>query len=239
MPGMGEVLLFFKNYEVWIYLFLGLGGLVYLTRFVQAWEDMRQAIYGLERESAQLRLNGAATGLVLLLIMAVGEFSLVSFIIPSIPGATPLLTPTLDLLATPTTTLSAPTTPQPNLTLGGVTSTLAVSGQPTSESGCIPNQVMITKPDPGSTVGGIVVIEGTADISNFGFYKFEISKPGEPNWLAIQAWTEPKKNTTLGQWDTSRLDPGLYLLRLVVIDNQGQSSSPCVIQVNITKQESQ
>ena len=61
----------------------------------------------MERASAQARLNQSAIILVLLLGLAIGEFVLVSFVAPAYPGANPLATPTLDLLATPTATLPA------------------------------------------------------------------------------------------------------------------------------------
>ena len=109
---MEEALSFFRAFEIWIYLLLGLGGLIYIRKFILAWQELRGATFGLERESAQARLNQAASMLVLLLTMAVTEFVLVSFIAPAVPGAIPLPTPTLDLLATPTITLPA-TTPQP------------------------------------------------------------------------------------------------------------------------------
>jgi len=93
---MAEILQFFKTIEIWIYLLLGLAGLFYVFRFLRAWDEMKQAAFGLEHESAQQRLNRAATGLVFLVARAVIEFVLVSFIIPIIPESTPLPTPTLD-----------------------------------------------------------------------------------------------------------------------------------------------
>jgi len=107
---MIEALRLFRAYEVWIYLLLGLGALYFVRKFILAWQELRDSGFGLERENAQLRLNQAAGFLVLLLAMAISEFVLVSFIAPSVPGAIPLPTPTLDLLASPTTTLP-PTTP--------------------------------------------------------------------------------------------------------------------------------
>jgi hypothetical protein len=106
---MDEALRFFRTYEVWIYLLLGLGGLIYLRKFILAWQELRGAGFGLERDSAQARLNQSASALVLLFTLVIIEFVLVSFIAPTMPGATPLLTPTLDLLATSTITLPAST----------------------------------------------------------------------------------------------------------------------------------
>ena len=225
---MEEVLRFFNAYEIWVYLLLGLAGLLYASKFARAWNELRRSSFGLERESAQARLNRAASVLVLLFIGVLAEFALVTFVVPSVPGANPLLTPTLNLLATPTTTLSPEGTAQPQST-----SDPAAILQPTQQPGCIPDQVMLTKPEEGSTISGIVPIEGTASIPNFGFYKFEMAKSNENSWLSIEANNNAVVNGQLGNWNTTRLDPGVYQLRLVVTDNQGQALPPCVVQVNV------
>ena len=100
--------------------------------------------------------------------------------------------------------------------------------------GCIPEQILITEPKYGDLVTGIVPVVGTADIENFGFYKYEVARPGETVWLTIQAGREPKQESELGQWDTSTLSPGEYHLRLVVTDNVGNSLPPCTISVQVS-----
>jgi len=228
---MEELLSFLRTFEMWIYLILGLTGLHFLRRFALAWEELRGAAFGLERDSAQSRLNNAASGLVILLTMAVVVFVLVSFVAPAAPGIL-LPTPTLDLLATPTTTLPAgvsasnettagtPVTPQPGQALG---------------NGCIAGQIEISMPGPGEEVSGIVPIMGTANTTNFGFYKFEIKRPSETTWLTIQAGNIPKTGDKLGEWDTTRLTPGEYQLGLVVVDNQAQAAPPCVVQLRVAR----
>jgi hypothetical protein len=228
---MEEALRFFKAYEVWIYLILAIGGLVYVRKFIVAWGDLRGAAFGLERESAQSRLNQSATMIVFLLILAVAEFYLVSFIAPIVPGANPLFTPTLDIFATSTATL-------PVETAGAETPPAAEATRaPTQEvpvgEGCVPGQVMLTEPKNGEEISGVVTLMGTADIENFGFYKYEVARPGETIWLTIQAGRTIVQDGELGQWDTRTLESGDYSLRLVVTDNEGNSREPCVIQVRV------
>jgi hypothetical protein len=55
----------------------------------------------------------------------------------------------------------------------------------------------------------------------------------DPSWLTIQAGEVITQESRLGYWDTTRLTPGDYALRLVVTDNQGQAADPCVIQVRV------
>ena len=227
---MEEALSFFRAFEVWIYIVLGLGGILYIRKFILGWQQLRVAAFGLERENAQARLNQSASMLVFILIIAVMEFVLVTYIAPSIPGANPLPTATLDLLSTPTTTLQLGATP----TLAeNVTPAPTTTGQ-TGESGCIPGQIMIFSPQDGEIVNGVVEVIGTADILNFGFYKLEMKRPDEDIWATIQAGNEIKNESKLGDWDTRRLTPGVYQLGLVLVDNEAKASLPCVVQLSVT-----
>jgi hypothetical protein len=230
-----EALGFARTFEIWIYLVLGLGGIIYLRKFALAWQELQGSAFGLEREGAQLRLNTAASALVLLLTMAVVEFILVSFIAPAFPGAMPLPTPTLNLLASPTVALPAGAIAAPE-TPGAVTPSpeLPTLLEVTS-GGCVPGQVAITMPKDGEEVSGITPIVGSATIPDFGFYKFEIKRPEESTWLTIQAGNTPQIDNKLGDWDTTRLAPGEYQLALVVVDNEARASAPCVVLVRVAR----
>jgi hypothetical protein len=164
--------------------------------------------------------------------MAVTEFILVSFIAPALPGAASLPTPTLNLLATPTITLPAGT--QPAIETQTTETTALFESLPPINTGCIPGQIEIDIPQNGEEIRGVVPVVGAADIPNFGFYKFEIKRPEETVWLTIQAGNVPVSYGKLGDWDTTRLSPGDYLLALVVVDNQAKSSEPCIIQVRVS-----
>lgn len=225
---MEEALSFVRAFEAWIYLLLGLGGLFYIRKFILAWQELQDAGFGLERDSAQGRLNLATGMLVLILVLAVAEFMLVSFVTPTIPGANPLSTPTLNLLATPTTTLPASAA---TLEPGQITPTPTQT--PTGASACEPGSIMIISPTEGQTVSDVVEVLGTADISNFGFYKIEMKRPEENIWQTILAGNEVKIDEPLGLWDTRRLFPGTYQLGLVVVDNEARASAPCVVQVQV------
>ena len=223
---MEEALRFVREYEIFIYILLGIVAAWNLRKFILAWRDLREAAFGLERETSQARLNWSASVLVFILILAVVEFALVSYVVPTVPGAAPLFTPTLDLLATATVTLD------PNITPGADTPTPGPTIPP-GDSGCIPEQINITSPDDGSSIQGVINIIGSANIPNFGFYKYETTSVNDSNWLTIQAGNSPVVNDILGPWDTTRLNPGDYYLRLVIVDNTGQSLNPCTIQVRI------
>ena len=59
---MEEALRFFRAYEFWIYILLALGGLIYIRKFILAWEELRGAAFGLEREAAQLAVAMGGEG---------------------------------------------------------------------------------------------------------------------------------------------------------------------------------
>lgn len=225
---MAEVLRFFRSNEIFIYLILGILAVWQISKFAKAWDELRSAAFGLEQESARNRLNLATTMLVMIIVLGIAEFGLVSLVIPGVPGATPLLTPTLDLLATATVTLEANqeaaqdsnATPQPTIQI--------------DDDGCKPGQLEITSPQSGETVQDVVEIYGTADIANFGFYKFEMAAVNDTTWMTVQAGDVPVNNDLLGYWDTSRLTSGEYILRLIITDNQGSASNPCSVRVNVS-----
>ena len=225
---MDGILRFLNEYELIIYLVIGLLAAWQLRKFIAAWDELRSAAFGLEEESAQIRLNSAAVVLVLLIISAIVVYGAVTFLGPAVPVANQLPTPTLDLLATPTITL------QP--AAGGEVVEEAGTPGPTSElnsSGCLPGEIMISSPEDGEAVRDVVQVEGTANIPDFGFYKFEVSRDDADNWLTIQAGDTYKVEESLGFWDTTQLDPGIYNLRLVVFDNTGEQRDPCQVTVTV------
>jgi hypothetical protein len=234
---MNEILRLLNTFEVWIYILLGLVGLFYFQKFIRALNEWHGTIFGLERDNAQRRLNEAVTVLVLSILIAAGEFSIKTFVIPTIPGMQMLSTPTLDVLTTPTITLAAlPTSLQVDSQPSGqdtptVTPTPA-SGQPSN--GCVPGKIEFTSPINGAEVTGVVALKGNLVVENFGFYKYEYSKPGSNTWITLAAGNVINPDGSLGIWDVSLLIPGDYLLHIIVYDNKGQALPACVISVKVS-----
>lgn len=224
---MAELLRFFVQYEAVLYFILGLGGIIYLYRFWNSWQEVRLAVYGLEREASRSRLNQAAVVLFFLLILAVFVFIMVTFVATTLPALSLLSTPTLDFgLGTPSGTQVAPTS---TVAQSAVLPTVGID-----PAACVPNRIIITAPTGGETISGAVEVRGTADIPNFGFYKFEVARADEELWLTIQAGRNVVRDGILVEnWDTSRLPPGSYVLQLVVTDSSGEELPPCRIPVSI------
>jgi hypothetical protein len=226
---MGPVYRTLASYEPLIYIALAIGGLFAFRRMWRSWREWRDSVYGLEREFALRRLGQATAAAFLILALIFVEFFIATFIAPSLPATDLLATPTLDLLLTPEGTQSPADATQ--AALSPVTQEV-----PSGMSGCIPEEIMITFPEPGDEVSGIVQITGTADVPNFGFYKYEVARLGTQEWATISADRNPKQNEELGEWNTASLTNGDYFLRLVITDNVGMALEPCVIAVRVVNQ---
>jgi hypothetical protein len=226
---MGPVYRTLASYEPLIYIALAIGALFAFRRMWRSWREWRDSVYGLEREFALRRLGQATAAAFLVLALVFVEFFVATFIAPSLPATDILATPTLDLLLTPEGTLSPDQATQ--AALSPVTQEVQ-----TGMSGCVPEKIMITVPEPGDDVSGTVDITGTANIPNFGFYKYEIALQGSQNWATISAGRDPKVDASLGSWNTTSLTNGEYFLRLVITDNVGMALEPCVIAVRVVNQ---
>lgn len=228
---MGEVLRFFKQYEWVLYTILALPALIYVGRFIRAWQEIRSARFGLERETGQYRLNQAAIVLFVLFLTGGVAFSMITFVEPLLPVDAILPTATLDLLATPGTEVAGQEVAEP---LGPPSTATPLPTVAVLEDGCVAGVLEITSPQPDEAISGVVDVLGTVDIPNFGFFKFEVARAQEELWLTIQAKRNIVRDGVLVEdWDTSRLPPGLYVLQVVVTDNSGQSLPPCRIAVRI------
>jgi hypothetical protein len=225
---MAATFRFLASYEGLIYLVLALGGMITLRWAWRAWREWREALFGLEREFALRRLGKALSASLLILFFLFGEFIIASFIVPILPASVFVPTATLDLLSTPAATLS------PDLATALAMTPLAMTS--VAGGGCIPNQLNLTFPRSGQEVSGVIELKGTIDIPNFGFYKYEVASQGSDSWATISAGRDIIHDGILGLWDTTEMTPGDYLLRLVAIDNQGQSIAPCIIPVRVKGQ---
>jgi hypothetical protein len=226
---MGIVYRNLATYESLIYVALAIVGMFAFRRMWRAWLEWRNSVYGLEREFALRRLGQATAVAILVLGLVFVEFIIATFVAPTLPASDIMSTPTLDLLAAPAGTLSPDAATQS--ALSPVTQEV-----PTGMSGCEPDKLIITSPESGEVINGTVTITGTANVSNFGFYKYEVAPLGTTNWATITAGDKAKKNEELGQWDTTALANGDYFLQLVIIDNVGKTLEPCVIAVRILNQ---
>jgi hypothetical protein len=122
------------------------------------------------------------------------------------------------------------------LSAADMTSQIGSPVTPAGTVGCMPDQIMISSPKPGGDVTGKIILTGTVDVPNFGFYKYEYSPQGSETWATIAAGNQIVHNGELGVWDTSQLVSGDYQIRLVVTDNLGKSMPACIVPLHIKTQ---
>jgi hypothetical protein len=224
---MAAVLSFFVHLAPIIFSLLALGLIFGLRRIARAHTEERGAVFGLEREIAQHHMSQAIATLAIASFLALAEFVLIVFLVPNFPALSQLATPTMNPLLTPTSTFPLEFMETLGVvTPGGATPTIEATG-------CIPGQIDITSPKPGDVLQGSIKLQGTANIPNFGFYKYEFAPIGSDNWATIVANNKIVQDNNLGNWDTSAIAAGDYQLRLVVSDNLGNDLPACVIPVRI------
>ncbi|MEK6223150.1 MAG: hypothetical protein N2D54_12970, partial [Chloroflexota bacterium] len=203
---MAEVLRFFGQYEFTLYFILGMGIIVYAVRFWAAWQETRTAIFGLEQTNSRRRLNQAAIAIFVMLTMGFIVFILVTFVSPVIEPEIilPISSPIPDAsLLTPEALAGGETSTPDVLSTATLLPTVVVETE-----GCMPDELEISSPGPGDTLRGEIPVEGTVNIPNLAFYKFEVAEANQELWLTIQAGrTLVEDGFLVENWDTSLIPP--------------------------------
>jgi hypothetical protein len=228
---MTELLIWIESHQTWIYVVLVLVGLFYLRQALGWFGEMKRTVFNLERERAVAGMRQAAAMLVLVVALIVGAFILANFVGPAVPlSARPTVFPTVSLLATGNPAESE---------TGEFVAASPLPVGTSDGSGCLNSQATLRTPQAGEILSEVMDIEGTADIENFAFYKYEFRPAGsDQDWQTVSAGTVPVVDDLLGTWDTSLVPAGEYAFRLVVTDTSGNAPLPCEIQVRIVPSES-
>lgn len=227
---MDDLLRVISENETLIYVLCGLVALAFAGRLLRSLRELSKAQFGLEREHLQAELNANVAILAMAVLFAAVTFVMATFVTPTVPGLYGAATPTLNPLITATSTL--PVT-MPAAETDVVSAAIAAQNQIVAE-GCIPGQIEWTFPAAGEEISGTVELRGTVNVDNLGFYKYEFSQSGSDTWQPIAAGDGVRRDEPLGgQWNTTQLVPGDYLLRLVVADNQNTIYPACVISIRI------
>ena len=222
---MDALFRFLVQYEPLVYLILTIGAVFAARSLWKAWVEWHSAVFGLEKELSfqKVRVSGAL--FILLIMIGLSQFCLVSFIVPFLPATTFRSTPTADLLQTPGATPAQPA--------ADLTAQIGTPATPAGTSGCIPGQIMLSSPKPGGDVQGKIILKGTVNVPNFGFFKYEYAPQGSETWATIAASDQTVTDGDLGVWDTSQLVPGDYQIRLLVTDNANKPMPACILPVRV------
>jgi hypothetical protein len=117
--------------------------------------------------------------------------------------------------------VSVPTTPSTDLLLPG----------------CPHPQARLTAPRVNQVVKEQIRAEGTANIEDFDYYKFEIRREDgdvEDEWHWIGGSETSVENGTLGDLNVSGLPEGVYTFRLMVVNREGNYPfPPCEVRIRV------
>jgi len=248
------VLRFVSSYANWIYLFCAIGVLLCLSATRNAIRERNASLFTLEREAATSRAR-RFLGLTVAVLLVAGATAFADLsLLPrmdlsretSVRTPLPLSTATNIIppaTPTPTSAEPSPTPTRPPRPTPTPEETPTPSPTPSLPPPACPNPgVQITAPRPGAHLEGMVEIWGTADVADFWYYKVEFAvgaNPADEDWHFIGPGRDEAKeriiNGYLASWNTSGLSPGVYSLRLVVVDMSGNIPpiNICRLQVSI------
>ncbi len=225
---MAEIFRFLKLAEPYLYILLGIVSFVYLRKLILATGEYKNSLFGLEKDNARGHIFQAGGVLVLVLLVGIGEFLFISYIVSNPVIFSTNATPTLNYSSTETPMVSE------MLPAGEANSSELLTNPVVivEEAMCIPGQLDWSFPLEGDELKGKVELKGTTNVPDFGFYKYEYSND-KTNWNTLLAGTTVVTDGVLGEWDTSLLTPGDYYLRLVVTTTQGNAFPACIVKVTI------
>ena len=87
-------------------------------------------------------------------------------------------------------------------------------------------EVRISSPREGDVVGGVVTVEGSANVAGFARYELRYGVTHDPGAFSepiAGPYGSPVINSVLGQWETRDLADGPHTLRLLVYRDNGTS----------------
>jgi len=255
---MGNVVAFLitilDKYTIWIYLVCFFISLIYLRNLLIARRNKNNSPYTIEREVASHKEGKALTGIGAMLAIVAAVVAMKMFVLPEI-DVTKLSEPTPTLTLPAATKVFATLTPAPSITIAQP-QTAEATPKPTAEeaptpevqataqpaptaapppAACPSEGVQIYSPGAGAVVSGQVTIVGTANISNFQFYKVEYSAGEQPGqWNVIgDLHRQAVDGGVLEVLNSAALPNGRYWLQLTVVDNTGNFPAPCQVPITI------
>jgi hypothetical protein len=250
-PVVERVLPFVTQYQWWLYGLLGLLLLFYLRRAIVARQQGRRSIFKLEQEQARGRYSRSVVVMLVLLVVAAIVFGLTNFVGPALirpPEATPK--PTTGPLSEPTLTATPPpptitptataTKPLPTRPASPTPAAPAVTPTPlVRPPSCASPDARLSSPGVNQVVRGSVPIRGTANIPGFQYYKVEVApgaNPGDDAWTVVGVLHDtPVDAGVLETFNSDAYPPGVYTLRLVVVNLTGNFPEPCRVTVTIQR----
>ncbi len=105
---------------------------------------------------------------------------------------------------------------------------------PTRASTCTDPNASITVPTTDSTISGLIEINGTATRSNMQYWKVEYRPDSSANYIALNNSDQAVTDGVLARWSTKTVPNGIYFVRLVLVQKDGNFGTPCEIRITIS-----
>lgn len=252
---LNNLVYFIERISTALYIFLGLAALLQWRRWSSQRWAYRATQFELEREFARYRSGNSLTALLFLFEIALVIAGIQTVVAPTLRQMQQnngeqveaivdieFRTPTPEAPATvifdadievfqnenPADQIFFTATPVPT-----AVGTL-VRNAPEA-SGCDQAEAQLTFPVNGLKVFQIVEITGQAYTSDFSSYKIELRGPGTfNNFVTLEGSDAAVEEAgTLGQFNPSLYEPGLYQFRLVVFDITDTMRAACTVNIYI------
>lgn len=259
---MAGLVYLIERLSIGLYVFCGLIFFISMLRFFTARGDLSASSFELERELAYRKGSGALTGMIIAIEIALAIFAVVWVVAPTIredaltaasagsaqgsdpdqpfQTATPggsgeqveniMLTVTAQVASGETGPRLILTEANPATPVGTI-----IAGYPTPTD-CNTENASLAIPANGQVVFDVLTVEGTAAISGFAFYKFELSGPstGYSFTPILGMMLSPvAQRGVLGQIPLAGFATGDYTFRLVVFDTNATLRASCTVNILI------
>lgn len=152
-----------------------------------------------------------------------------------VPAISPVAAPSPPL-ALATSSLGAPTLAlaHPTATEVIVATSLPTSQSAAQSSSCSNPNAAITSPGMNSTVSGLLEIHGTAAQPDMQYWKVEFRPDSITTYSGLNNTTTPVTDGILARWSTKTVPNGLYFVRLVIVQKDGNFGNPCEIRITVS-----
>ncbi len=174
------------------------------------------------------------------MVLIVGLGCQIAGLFSSEPMPLPPIQPSPVRITLPAPTLpqdAAPTVAQPPLVVASPTlpsATQPTQPPPPQSSTCTNPNAAIISPTMDSTVSGLIEIRGTATRPDMQYWKVEYRADTSTNYTGLNNSDKAVTDGVLARWSTKTVPNGVYHIRLVLVQKDGNFGTPCEIRVTIS-----
>ena len=107
----------------------------------------------------------------------------------------------------------------------------AIPETPPGQIGCTDPGALISAPEAGDTVDGVITLTGTARIASFAYYRVEVRPDAAAIFNLYARFETAVTDGELAEINTALYGSGLHWIRLTVVQPNGEFPTPCAIPV--------